>query len=283
MVLSPLELLLLEMASGFYLGAFLLYLADLVFSRPSRVPWAPVTAGVGGVLFQSLAIFIRFGFQGHVALLSLRETLAFFSWSLVLTFLYLEHQKKVRILGLFVFAIAFVSTIMVIGISFHSRIFETQEPIGLLLSIHTILIDLGLASATLSFIFSLLYLLLDFFLRRKIFNRFFSRIPSLETLDQLNLNFSGLGFVFLTIGLIFAMIWSWEKFGRAVPSGLGGGRLAFFGAFLVWFAYVALVLLRWSRRFRGKQAAYLSIAGFVIFSATMLVLVLFSHGGHFIL
>jgi ABC-type transport system involved in cytochrome c biogenesis permease subunit len=280
--ISPLELLLLEMASGFYLGAFLLYLAEILISRLPRIPWAPVTAGVGGVLFQSLAIFIRFGFQGHVALLSLREALSFFSWSLVLTFLYLEHQKKVRILGLFIFAIAFLSTLMVIGISFHSPILSSKEPIGLLLSLHTILIDLGLASAALSFIVSLLYLLLDFFLRRKIFNRFFSRIPSLETLDQLNTNFSGLGFVFLTIGLFFAIIWSWEKFGRALPYE-SRGQLAFIGAFLVWFAYMAIVLLRWSRKFRGKQAAYLSIAGFLIFAATMLVLALFSKGTHFIL
>jgi ABC-type transport system involved in cytochrome c biogenesis permease subunit len=282
MTISPLEILLMEMASGFYLGAFLLYLAEILFTRIPRIPWAPLTAGIGGVLFQSLAIFIRFGFQGHVALLSLREALSFFSWSLVLTFLYLEHQTKVRILGLFIFAIAFLSTLMVIGISFHSPMFSSQQSIGLLLSAHTILIDLGLASASLAFIVSLLYLLLDMFLRRKIFNRFFSRIPSLETLDRLNTNFSGLGFVFLTIGLIFAIIWSWEKFGRALPYD-SRGRLAFIGAILVWFAYMAIVLLRWRRRFLGKQAAYLSIAGFLIFAATMLALAFFSQGTHFIL
>ncbi len=282
MKISPLELLLLEMSSGFYLGAFLLYLSELVLSRPTRVPWAPVTAGVGGVLFQSLAIFIRFGFQGHVALLSLREVISFFSWTLVLAFLYLEHQKKVRILGLFIFAIAFLSTLLVIGISFHAPLFATRAPIGFLLSLHTILIDLGLASAALSFIVALLYLLLDFFLRRKIFNRFFSRMPSLETLDQLNTNFSGLGFVFLTTGLIFAMIWSWKKFGSTIPYA-SQGRLAFMGALFVWVAYAATVLLRWSRRFRGKQAAYLSISGFLIFAATMFALVFFSKGSHFIL
>ena len=282
MKISPLELLLLELASGFYLGAFLLYLSEILLPRPTRVPWAPVTAGVGGVLFQSLAIFIRFGFQGHVALLSLREALSFFSWSLVLAFLYLEHQKKARILGLFIFAIAFLSTLMVIGISFHSPLFTTSAPIGFFLSLHTILIDLGLASAALSFIVALLYLLLDFFLRRKIFNRFFSRIPSLETLDQLNTNFSGLGFVFLTTGLIFAMIWSWKKFGTTIPHA-SQGRIAFLGAFLVWIAYAATVLLRWSRRFRGKQAAYLSISGFLIFAATIVALALFSKGSHFIL
>ena len=280
--ISPLEILLMEMASGFYLGAFLLYLAEILLTRIPRIPWAPLTAGIGGVLFQSLAIFIRFGFQGHVALLSLREALSFFSWSLVLTFLYLEHQTKVRILGLFIFAIAFLSTLMVIGISFHSPMFSSQQSIGLLLSAHTILIDLGLASASLAFIVSLLYILLDMFLRKKIFNRFFSRIPSLETLDRLNTNFSGLGFVFLTIGLIFAIIWSWEKFGRALPYD-SRGRLAFIGAILVWFAYMAIVLLRWRRRFLGKQAAYLSIAGFLIFAATMLALAFFSQGTHFIL
>lgn len=282
MSLSPLELLLLEMASGFYLGAFLLYLGEIVLSRVPRVPWAPVTAGVGGVLFHTLALFIRFGFQGHVALLSLREALSFFSWSLVLTLLYLEHQKKVRILGLFVFAIAFLSTLLVIGISFRSPLFTASRPVGVLLSAHTILIDLGLASAALAFIVSLLYLLLDFFLRRKIFNRFFSYIPSLETLDRLNQNFSGLGFVFLTIGLIFAIIWSWREFGRILPME-SKGRIAFGGAFLVWFAYTAAVLLRWSRKFRGKQAAYVSIASFLIFAMTMFALFFVSKGTHFIL
>jgi len=280
--ISPLELLLLEMASGFYLGAFILYLSEILLSRPPRIPWAPVTAGVGGVLFQSLAIFIRFGFQGHVALLSLREVLSFFSWSLVLTFLYLEHQKKVRILGLFIFGIAFFSTLMVIGISFRAPVLSSGAPIGLLLSIHTLLIDLGLASAALAFMVSVLYLVLDHFLRRKIFNRFFARIPSLETLDQLNNNFSGIGFVFLTAGLFFAMIWSLEKFGRTLPLA-SQGRLAFIGAILVWLLYAMTVLVRRNRRFRGKQAAYLSISGFLVFAATMLVLAFFSKGSHFIL
>ena len=282
MKISPLELFLLEMSSGFYLGAFLLFLSEILLSRPTRIPWAPITAGIGGVLFQSLALFIRFGLQGHVALLSLRAVISFFSWTLVLAFLYLEHQKKVRILGLFIFAIAFLSTLMVIGISFHSPLFVTTAPIGLLLSLHTIPIDLGLASAALSFIVALLYLLLDFFLRRKIFNRLFSRIPSLETLDQLNTNFSSLGFLFLTTGLIFAMIWSQEKFGSTIPHA-SQGRLALIGAFLVWVAYAATVILRWSRRFRGKQAAYLSISGFLIFAATMFALAFFSKGSHFIL
>ena len=282
MKISPLELFLLEMSSGFYLGAFLLFLSEILLSRPTRIPWAPITAGIGGVLFQSLALFIRFGLQGHVALLSLRAVISFFSWTLVLAFLYLEHQKKVRILGLFIFAIAFLSTLMVIGISFHSPLFVTTAPIGLLLSLHTILIDLGLASAALSFIVALLYLLLDFFLRRKIFNRLFSRIPSLETLDQLNTNFSSLGFLFLTTGLIFGMIWSQEKFGSTIPHA-SQGRLALIGAFLVWVAYAATVILRWSRRFRGKQAAYLSISGFLIFAATMFALAFFSKGSHFIL
>jgi ABC-type transport system involved in cytochrome c biogenesis permease subunit len=154
--------------------------------------------------------------------------------------------------------------------------------VGLLLSIHTLLIDLGLASAALAFMVSVLYLLLDHFLRQKIFNRFFSRIPSLETLDQLNNNFSGIGFVFLTAGLFFAMIWSWEKFERIVPLATQG-RLAFIGAILVWLLYAMTVLVRKNRRFRGKQAAYLSISGFFVFAATMMVLAFFSKGSHFIL
>ncbi|MGC8530375.1 MAG: cytochrome c biogenesis protein CcsA, partial [Leptospirillia bacterium] len=73
-----------------------------------------------------------------------------------------------------------------------------------------------------------------------------------------------------------------EKFGRTIPFA-SQGRLAFIGAIIVWLLYATSVLVRWNRRFRGKQAAYLSISGFLVFAATMLVLLFFSKGSHFIL
>ncbi|WP_204318283.1 cytochrome c biogenesis protein CcsA, partial [Serratia marcescens] len=48
----------------------------------------------------------------------------------------------------------------------------------------------------------------------------------------------GSGFLFLTLGLIFVMIWSYRTYATIWPWGQRGSW-----ALLVWFLYLALVLL----------------------------------------
>ncbi len=272
--LSPLEILLLKIAAGFYLGAFLLFLLDILSGREKASPWAGVTAGVGGVLLHTLSLFILFTSRGHITLNTLREAVSFFSWSLVVVFLFLEHQRKAHILGVLIFPVSFLSVLFVLGFRSSSSLMEGSTS-SILVSLHSILIDLGLASAALAFFVSTFYLLLDFFLKKKIFNPFFDRLPSLEFLDRLNREFNGLGFLFLTLGLVFVMIWSYRTYNMIWPWGKRGSW-----TLVVWFLYLAIVLL-WRRgRFRGKQAAYVSVAGFFLFALTILAINLYMGRGH---
>ena len=266
--------MLLKIAAGFYLGAFILLLWDVLSSRHKAIPWAGITAGVGGALLHTLSLFILFTLRGHFTLISLKEAVSFFSWALVVVFLILEHQRKAHILGIVVFPVSFLSLLFVLGVSTDPA-FLRSPTTSILISLHSVLIDLGLASAALAFFVSCFYLTLDMFLRRKIFNLFFNRLPSLEFLDRLNREFNGLGFLFLTLGLIFVMIWSYRTYATIWPWGQRGSW-----ALLVWFLYLALVLLRWRRNFQGKQAAYLSIAGFFLFAMTILAVNLYMGGGH---
>lgn len=272
--LSPLEILLLKIAAGFYLGAFVFFLADILSGKGKAIPWAGVTAGVGGVLLHTLSLFILFTSRGHITLNTLREAVSFFSWSLVVVFLFLEHQRKAHILGILVFPVSFLSVLFVLDLKSGSSLM-TGSTTSILVSLHSILIDLGLSSAALAFFVSSFYLLLDFFLKRKIFNPVFDRLPSLEFLDRLNREFNGLGFLFLTLGLVFVMIWSYRTYNLIWPWGKRGSW-----TLVVWFLYLAIVLL-WRRgRFRGKQAAYVSIAGFFLFAVTILAINLYIGGGH---
>ncbi|BAM06366.1 cytochrome c biogenesis protein CcsA [Leptospirillum ferrooxidans] len=275
--LSPIEILLIKIAAGFYFGAFVLLLGDILFSRVKHGSLAGVTAGVGGVLVHTLALFIHFTSMGHVALATLREAVSFFSWSLVVSFLYLEHQRKGSLLGILIFPVSFGALLFVLGEGVRSGPAKEGAE-SLLVRLHSILVDLGLASATIAFFLSILYLLLETFLRKKIFNTLFNRLPSLEFLDRLNREFNGLGFLFLTLGLVFVMIWSYGTFGVLWPWGKRGSW-----AFLVWFLYLGLVLLRLKKGFQGRQAAYLSIAGFFLFVVTILAVNLFVGGGHSVL
>ncbi len=249
-------------------------LLDVLSGRSKAIPWAGISAGVGGVLLHTLSLFILFTSRGHITLISLKESVSFFSWSLVIVFLFLEHQRKAHILGVLVFPVSFLCLLFVLGVSTDQTFLHTSAT-SILISLHSILIDLGLASAALAFFVSCFYLLLDMFLRKKIFNPLFNKLPSLEFLDHLNREFNGMGFIFLTLGLIFVMIWSHRTYDTIWPWGQKGSW-----ALLIWFLYLAAVLLRRGKSFQGKQAAYLSIASFFLFAVTILAVNLFMGGGH---
>ncbi len=131
------------------------------------------------------------------------------------------------------------------------------------LVLHVALSVLGLALLALAFIAAALYLLQFRELKAKRFGQVFQIFPPLERLDQLNRSALVAGFPALTLGVLLAI-------GYAVRFA-GGFRVdpaqVVWGLF-TWAVLGAAVWLRVGRRWTGRRAAVLSIAGF---SAVLLV------------
>lgn len=112
----------------------------------------------------------------------------------------------------------------------------------------------------------LLYLIQESRLKKKILMNI-SKLPALETLDQLQVRFLIIGFSSLTLGIFIGILGASQKWGWGwiiQPQQLW----MFFG----WGIYFILLKARLKTGFRGRRSAWASLMG--------LILVLFSgwHG-----
>ncbi len=92
-----------------------------------------------------------------------------------------------------------------------------------------------------------------------------SRLPSLESLDQLMYKTACLAFAGLAMLLITGAIWANESWGR--PWGFDSKET---GALVAWLTYAAFLHTRISRGWSGKSSAYFAIVGFLLVIFTYL-------------
>jgi len=92
------------------------------------------------------------------------------------------------------------------------------------------------------------------------------RLPSLEKLEGMVIHTATVGFVVLSIGLIGGIIVLGREPGALSRGGWMITKIVM--AVGAWLIYAVLINVRFSRRFRGPRAAWLSIAGLVLIIAT---------------
>jgi ABC-type uncharacterized transport system permease subunit len=126
---------------------------------------------------------------------------------------------------------------------------------------------LGVALFMLAFASAVAYLLQERHLKQKNLHGVFQRLPPLDALDRAEHRFLVAGFPLLTIGILTGTLWA-----REVEAG-GAAEIAraAFG-YVSWGLFGAVLLLRAAAGWRGRRAAYGTIAGFAF---TLLVLVLY--------
>ncbi len=92
-----------------------------------------------------------------------------------------------------------------------------------------------------------------------------SRLPSLESLDNLMYKTACLAFAGLAMLLITGAIWANESWGR--PWGFDSKET---GALVAWLTYAAFLHTRISRGWKGRSSAYFAIIGFLLVIFTYL-------------
>jgi ABC-type uncharacterized transport system permease subunit len=126
---------------------------------------------------------------------------------------------------------------------------------------------LGVALFMLAFAAAVAYLVQERYLKRKNLRGVFQRLPPLDALDRAEHRFLAAGFPLLTIGILTGTLWA-----REVEAG-GAAEIAraAFG-YVSWSLFGGVLLLRAAAGWRGRRAAYGTIAGF---GFTVLVLLLY--------
>ena len=245
---------------GIYLISFAGYLVFVV-SKNKRLGILSTALLLVGFILHSVGLVLRWtethqtGY-GYVPLSNMYESLIFFSWTIVLIYLILEFKYQQRVIGVFATPLAFLTiavTSIIPGIS--PKITPLMPALqSNWLAIHVITCFLGYASFAVSFGISILYL----FKENKEGKEGWKWLPSAVLLDEMNYKSIVIGFPMLTLGIVTGAAWAnyaWGTYWSWDPKETW--------SLITWFVYAAFLHARFTRDWRGRKAAILSIAGFI--------------------
>jgi len=226
---------------------------------------------VSGVL-QLLYIFARFSRLGSVPLTNPHEAVVFFACAATWAYLTFRWRYKVKNFGAFVSVL--VVLLLLLAASF-STAFAPPPPIlnSMWLPVHAGLSLAAYSFFLLAFCGGLMYLLQERELKGKRFGYFFSRLPSLDALDQLNSHCLAIGFVLLTMGIVSGSLWLWQAYG--VHWRWGEKEVS---SALIWLVYLVQLHQRFTVGWRGKRAAMMAVIGFAVVILTFMLVVTPSGG-----
>ena len=193
----------------FLSGAFLCYLVSLVphafvffkKSSPKMERLARLLV-VLGFLAQTVALAIRWKVTGHAPMTNMYESLVFFSWAFVASFLLADLWLKISRLGFFIL----VGNLAILMYAFsHDAAVKPLMPAlqSNWLVLHVVTCFFSYGAFAVSFIASIAYLLP---LQKKYFSH--------EQLDQVIYKSILFGFPLLTLGVASGAVWANEAWGQ---------------------------------------------------------------------
>lgn len=208
-----------------------------------------------GWLVHTLALVVRWVELSRSPVSTMAEAVSVLIWGVVLLELWAERQYGVRVLAAFVLPIvlmlglALPTGLRALALGAPARSGWVWAHVGLVL--------VGLAALVLNFAGALMYLLQERQLKARRARGLYYRLPSLETLDRFTYRTLLLGFPFLTAGLVLGALWAPTAWGSLLTF----DPLALFSV-VMWIVYAATLSGRVAGGWRGRRAAYFTIAGF---------------------
>ncbi len=259
---------------------FFIYLA----SKNKTTGLAGSLLAYAGLAVQTVAIGLRWkesydvGF-GHAPLSNLYESVVFFSWTIILIFLFIDLKYKYRIVG------AFVVPFALLGMAGAQLWLNSGiEPLVPALQsnwllYHVVTCFLGYAAFAVACGVSIMYLLKAHHEANSSTTTsaggLMALFPPTRVLDDLNYRAIMIGFPLLTIGIITGAAWAnyaWGTYWSWDPKETW--------SLIVWFIYAAFLHARFTKGWVGKLAAWLSIIGFAATIFCYLGVNLFLSGLH---
>ena len=204
---------------------------------------------------------------GHVPFANPSRAVSTFVWLLALSYLYLEITTDERAMGVFIMPVLIaLQTIPALSPGAEARDPILDSP---WFWVHVLSLLFAYASLALASVLGLTYIVQFKEIKKKHLGFFYTRLPSLQTLDVMNARAIAVGWLFLTIGLVSGAVWAAQA--RAVApddpnlqamSSLVDPKVLF--AIFAWGVYSFAVLARRTLGWSGRRTARLSVFGFAI-------------------
>lgn len=181
------------------------------------------------------------------------ETLSMCGFLVAVLFLFVHWRYRVASLAPFIFPLVFMMA-LVSSLGKPVGGWSSLEVRNAWLTAHIVLVLLGYAALVFTAVAALLYLVQERQLKRKKSWGLSLRLPPLATLDELISKSMALGFVFITIAVIFGTTWA---FVELKTEWLGHPKIII--SFVTWGVYLAMVFFRVTAGWRGRKAALLAV------------------------
>jgi cytochrome c-type biogenesis protein CcsB len=258
--------------TSFTNGIYMILLKTMIcYWACVRFPQLPVISNLCwlGVISSNFLLFLILGLRwlisGYFPLSNLYESLLFLDWCLLFILIVAETKTRTKLLG------AVVLPIALLIISFASLILPTQmqEAAPLVpalqsnwLMMHVSMMMLSYATLILGSLLSILFLVVQKFTTNsnKIQQSLAqTKIQLLENIDTWSYRTIGLGFPFLTIGIIAGAVWAneaWGSYWSWDPKETW--------ALITWLIFAAYIHARLTKGWVGEKAALLGSIGFII-------------------
>jgi cytochrome c-type biogenesis protein CcsB len=228
-------------------------------------------------LFFALTLLIRWINEGYFPLSNLYESLIFLSWGISTIHLIIEFQTKSRLLG----AISSPILFFLSGFSSLTLPTDMQKALPLVpslqsnwLMMHVSMMMISYSTLIIGSLFSILYLSFSFFKNETksyslsanaietsslVENTNISQLSLLQTVDIWSYRIIGLGFPFLTLGIISGAVWAneaWGSYWSWDPKETW--------ALITWLVFATYLHSRLLKGWQGKNAAMLGSLGFFV-------------------
>src|SRR5881227_2887574 len=195
-----------------YAGAFVGYAWHFARRDPASGR-AATTLLVAAALSHTFVIGMQTMEAGHVPIAGTTSAISTFVWLLALSYLYTEMSTDERAMGVFILPLLVaLQTIPAMNPGVEARSAVLQGP---LFGIHVSSLLFAYASFALACVIGITYVLLFKEIKAKQLGFFYARLPSLQVLDRMNQRAIVIGWIFLTVGLIAAVVFTAEV--RAIP------------------------------------------------------------------
>jgi ABC-type transport system involved in cytochrome c biogenesis permease subunit len=222
------------------------------------------------LIFAALAHTFVIGMQTmevrHVPFANPSRAVSTFVWLLALSYLYLEVTTDERAMGVFIVPI-------LVGLQSVPAVSPGVERMDPVLDspwfwVHVSSLLFAYASFALAGVLGLTYVLQFKEIKKKQLGYFYTRLPSLQTLDVMNSRAVTVGWLFLTLGVAVGAFWTGQARMLAPDDpnlqamSLDDPKVLV--AVITWGVYSFAVFSRRTMGWTGRRAAWLSALGFAI-------------------
>lgn len=211
-------------------------------------------------VLQSLFLVLQMVEMGRLPILTITEGLYFYAWVLVTLSLIINRFFRVDFFVFFTNVLGFIIMTLHLfaPVQYKSNVLSEQL-ISELLVIHITFALFSYGAFSLSFIFSLMYLLQFSMLKKKKWGKRLIRLGDLSMLDRSTYILNMIGVPMLLVSLILGIVWAYIKLD---PFHWYDAKVI--GSFTVLLAYSTYLYLRVAKGLQGRLILHWNIAAFLI-------------------